>query len=64
MTRTLEKAEKDKKCFRLVGDVLVERTVADVLPAVTKNCANLQAVIQDEAKHMQAKEQKLQVHIE
>lgn len=26
-----------RKCFRLVGDVLVERTVAEVVPAVKKN---------------------------
>uniref|UniRef100_H2YRD1 Prefoldin subunit 2 n=1 Tax=Ciona savignyi TaxID=51511 RepID=H2YRD1_CIOSA len=33
----LEAVDKDRKCFRLVGGVLVERTVAEVLPALTKN---------------------------
>ena len=28
---------KDRKCFQLVGDVLVEQTVADVLPKVEEN---------------------------
>jgi prefoldin subunit 2 len=26
-----------RKCFRLVGEVLVERTVGEVFPAVKKN---------------------------
>ena len=42
--RTLEPLEGGRKCFRLVGEVLVERTVAEVLPAVKKNRDNLAAV--------------------
>jgi prefoldin subunit 2 len=34
---TITPLEKDRKCFRLVGGVLVERTVADVLPALRTN---------------------------
>lgn len=29
--------EGGRRCFRLVGGVLVERTVSEVVPAVTKN---------------------------
>lgn len=34
---TLSKLEPERKAFRLVGGVLVERTVEEVLPAVTQN---------------------------
>lgn len=34
-----------RKCFRMIGGVLVERTVAEVLPAVTRNKEGLQEVI-------------------
>ena len=33
----LEDCAPERKCFRLVGGVLVERTVNDVLPALTGN---------------------------
>ena len=34
---TLAPLEPGRRCFRLVGGVLVERTVAEVAPAVTRN---------------------------
>lgn len=34
---TLNEVEQGRKCFRMVGGVLVERTVAEVLPALQKN---------------------------
>ena len=34
---TLEGVEKDRKCYRMVGGVLVERKVADVEPALVSN---------------------------
>lgn len=34
---TLTKLESERKAFRLVGGILVERTVGEVLPTVTRN---------------------------
>jgi len=39
VVRTLSKLPGDRKCFRLVGDVLVERTVNEVVPALEQNKA-------------------------
>jgi hypothetical protein len=38
--------EPSRKCFRLVGGVLVERTVAEVHPAVTSNKEKIKSVIE------------------
>ncbi|EEY55520.1 prefoldin subunit 2, putative [Phytophthora infestans T30-4] len=35
--QTLNELPKDRKTYRMVGGVLVERTVQEVLPAVTAN---------------------------
>ena len=34
---TLRDVDDERRCFRLVGGVLVERTVKDVLPALVNN---------------------------
>ncbi|GAX75243.1 hypothetical protein CEUSTIGMA_g2688.t1 [Chlamydomonas eustigma] len=44
--KTLEPMDATRKCFRLVGEVLVERTVGEVLPAVKKNRDNLESFVQ------------------
>lgn len=42
---TLSKLESERKAFRLVGGVLVERTVGDVLPAVSQNYEGVKLLI-------------------
>lgn len=37
VVEALSKLEHERKAFRLVGGVLVERTVGEVLPTVTQN---------------------------
>ena len=37
MIETLDGVEKDRKCFRMVGGVLVERKVGEVEPALIGN---------------------------
>merc|ERR1712198_44447 len=43
---TLQDVSPDRKCFRMVGGVLVERTVSEVLPALTNNRDQLTKVIE------------------
>lgn len=41
----IQPLDPGRKCYRMIGGVLVERTVAEVLPAVTRNRDGLQEVI-------------------
>nr|CAG4644491.1 EOG090X0L97 [Lepidurus arcticus] len=43
---TLDEVEESRKCFRLVGGVLVERTVKEVLPALVHNKEQLTKTIE------------------
>lgn len=42
---TLKNVDPNRKCHRLIGDVLVEKQVKDVLPAITKNKENVEELI-------------------
>ena len=44
-----------RRCFRLVGGVLVERTVGEVLPAVERNQAGLKDIVQRITEQREAK---------
>eukprot|EP01112_Ceratiomyxa_fruticulosa_P023944 TRINITY_DN941_c0_g2_i3.p1 TRINITY_DN941_c0_g2~~TRINITY_DN941_c0_g2_i3.p1 ORF type:complete len:129 (-),score=24.16 TRINITY_DN941_c0_g2_i3:241-627(-) len=52
---TIEKLEPGRKCFRLVGGVLVERTVAEVLPAVKTNRDGILKLVEGLTKQLQEK---------
>jgi len=41
----LKEVDGDRKCFRMVGGVLVERTVKDVLPAMLNNYEQVMTVM-------------------
>ena len=42
---TLKKVDPARKCFRMVGGILSERTVNEVLPALEQNKGQIQDVI-------------------
>lgn len=43
---TLQNVDEDRRCFRLVGGVLTERKVKDVLPALVSNLEKLTELIE------------------
>ncbi|KAH9833713.1 Prefoldin beta-like protein [Rhodofomes roseus] len=50
----------DRKCFRLVGGVLVERTVQDVVPALQTNKDGILKVVSSLAEQYKSKEEELE----
>ncbi|KAJ5106487.1 hypothetical protein N7456_003162 [Penicillium angulare] len=56
---TLSPLAEDRKCFRMVNGVLVERTVKDVLPNLKTNSEGLQSVIEDMLKQYKSKQGEL-----
>jgi prefoldin subunit 2 len=57
---TLSKVEPTRRCYRQVGDVLAERTVAEVLPAVTLNRDGILELSQKLAVDLQEKQKEEQ----
>jgi len=53
---TLTPLDGNRRAFRLVGGILVERTVGEVLPSVTSNRANLDIVIKDLETRLETKQ--------
>ncbi|SNX87648.1 related to GIM4 - Gim complex component (prefoldin subunit 2) [Melanopsichium pennsylvanicum] len=53
-------ADPDRKCFRLIGGVLVERTVKQVLPALHTNLEGLKQILETLLKQYKQKETELQ----
>ncbi|EDQ89511.1 uncharacterized protein MONBRDRAFT_36976 [Monosiga brevicollis MX1] len=46
VSETLRKVDPKRKAYRLIGEVLVERSVQEILPAVTKNYEQMNAMLQ------------------
>ncbi|KAJ7129352.1 Prefoldin beta-like protein [Mycena epipterygia] len=49
--------EPDRKCFRLIGGVLVERTVKDVVPALQTNRDGIKKVVGNLTEQYKTKEE-------
>ncbi|KAI9167030.1 putative prefoldin subunit 2 [Paramyrothecium foliicola] len=56
---TLEPLSGDRKCFRLINGVLVERTVEEVVPALKTNQDGLKKVLDDLVKQYKSKQDDL-----
>ncbi|GAA6049455.1 hypothetical protein JCM3770_007348 [Rhodotorula araucariae] len=54
--QTAHKTAPERKCFRLVGGVLVERTVADVLPQLEAQFEQLKGVLETLTAQYKTKE--------
>ncbi|KAM9401224.1 prefoldin subunit 2-like isoform 2-T2 [Salvelinus alpinus] len=56
---TLKDVDPTRKCFRLVGGVLVERTVKEVLPALGSNKEQISKIVESLNTQMQTKGREL-----
>lgn len=56
---TLTPLPGDRKCFRMINGVLVERTVQDVVPALQTNADGLKKVLDDLVKNYKSKQDEL-----
>ncbi|KAJ5713825.1 uncharacterized protein N7483_011006 [Penicillium malachiteum] len=56
---TLGPLPEERKCFRMVNGVLVERTVKEVLPNLKTNSEGLQQVLEDMLKQYKTKQTEL-----
>ncbi|EME79198.1 uncharacterized protein MYCFIDRAFT_87416 [Pseudocercospora fijiensis CIRAD86] len=57
---TLTPLPGDRKCFRMINGVLVERTVKDVLPALQTNAEGLKKVLDDLVKQYHTKQAEME----
>ncbi|KAB8250926.1 putative prefoldin subunit 2 [Aspergillus flavus] len=56
---TLEPLPEERKCFRMVNGVLVERTIKDVLPTLKTNSDGLKQVLEELLKQYKSKQTEL-----
>eukprot|EP00958_Prasinococcus_capsulatus_P002867 scaffold246_cov414-Prasinococcus_capsulatus_cf.AAC.34 len=56
---TIGKMEKERKCYRLVGGVLVERTVGEVIPAVERNKEGLTELVKKLTEQLELKKKEM-----
>lgn len=57
---TLKPLPTDRKCFRLINGVLIERTVADVVPALQTNSEGLKKVLGDLVKQYNKQQEEME----
>lgn len=57
---TLEPLPADRRCFRMINGVLVERTVGEVVPALKTNSEGLKKVLDDLLKQYKSKQDEME----
>ena len=57
---TIEKLNEDRKCFRLVGEVLVQSTVGETKPSLKQQIENLKEAVQTLKHSIELKEKEIQ----
>jgi len=57
---TLEPLPVERKCFRMINGVLVERTVKDVVPALKTNSEGLKKVLEELMKQYRTKQSEME----
>ncbi|KAI9751444.1 MAG: hypothetical protein M4579_006053 [Chaenotheca gracillima] len=57
---TLEPLPQDRKCFRMINGVLVQRTVKDTVPALKTNSDGLKKVLDDLLKQYKSKQEEME----
>ncbi|MCJ1343870.1 hypothetical protein MMC31_002068 [Peltigera leucophlebia] len=57
---TLKPLSIDRKCFRMINGVLVERTVKDVMPALETNSEGLKKVLDDLVKQYKRQQEDME----
>lgn len=61
---TLENVDKERRCFRLVGGVLVERKVGEVSPALVSNRDKISKLIETLERQLTEKGQEINGYME
>lgn len=57
---TLGPLPADRKCFRMINGVLVERTVKDVTPALQTNSEGLKKVLEELVKQYKVQQEEME----
>jgi len=57
---TLEPLPSDRKCFRMVNGVLVEKTVKDVIPALQTNSDGLKKILEELLKQYKKQQDEME----
>ena len=60
MLETLAPLPQDRTCFRMINGILVERTVRDVVPALTTNAEGLRKVLDDLVKQYKRQQDEME----